>query len=135
MPAHNAEQYVAAAIESVLSQTLEDFELLVIDDASSDSTGAIVGEFSDKRVQYVRLPNRQGPSGARNLGLRAAQGKYVAFLDADDLAYRHRIARQLPTWKPPRNVLLGSGYDVVEAGGNGGCETDQTERFRLPFAG
>jgi glycosyltransferase involved in cell wall biosynthesis len=118
MPAHNAEAYVASAIASVLRQSFSDFELIVVDDASTDSTAAIVGSFDDRRVHCSQMDRRTGPAGTRNRGLELARGRFVAFLDADDLAYRHRLAKQLDYMVTyPDIALLGAGYDVIDASG------------------
>jgi len=118
MPAHNAEAYVASAVASVLRQSFSDFELIVVDDASTDSTAAVVKSFGDQRVQCVQMSRRTGPAGARNRGLALAHGRFVAFLDADDLAYPHRLATQAAYMDAhPDTALLGAGYDVIDASG------------------
>jgi len=84
MPAYNAELYIGQAIESVLNQTFENLELLVIDDGSTDSTANIVRSFSDDRIILIQQENG-GVSVARNAGLNVSKGKYITFLDADDI--------------------------------------------------
>jgi glycosyltransferase involved in cell wall biosynthesis len=85
MPAHNTARMVGAAIRSVLAQTCGDFELIVVDDGSTDDTGARIGGFeADPRVRGVRRENA-GPAAARNTGIERATGEYVSFLDSDDL--------------------------------------------------
>lgn len=84
MPAYNAERYIGEAIDSVLAQTLADWELIVVDDGSTDRTPVILRYIGDARVRILHQKN-QGPASARNAGLEAANGTYVAFLDADDL--------------------------------------------------
>lgn len=83
MPAYNAAPFISRAIESVLAQTYGDWELLVIDDGSTDGTEQVARSFPDARLRYVDQTN-QGPAAARNLGLANSQGDYVIFLDADD---------------------------------------------------
>jgi len=83
IPAYNAAWCLERAVESVLAQDFDDFELLVINDGSTDDTAAVVDRFDDPRVQRIDQAN-QGLSAARNRGIRAARGEYVAFLDADD---------------------------------------------------
>lgn len=83
MPLYNKENYVSRAVQSVLSQSLQDFELLIVDDSSTDSSVAVVQEFDDSRIRIIRQEN-QGPGGARNTGVIEAQHEWVAFLDADD---------------------------------------------------
>lgn len=84
VPAYNAEKFVAAAIDSVLSQTCPDFELIVVDDGSEDGTAGVVRGYEDPRVRCIVQENG-GVSAARNAGIRASAGEYVCFLDADDL--------------------------------------------------
>lgn len=86
VPAYNAARTIGAAVDSVLNQTFEDHELLVIDDGSVDSTGEVIAARRDTRLTYVRTEN-QGVSRARNAGLSIAVGRFIAFLDADDAWY------------------------------------------------
>lgn len=118
MPAYNAEDYVSLAIASILGQSFADFELIVVDDGSTDSTAAIVRGLDDARIRYVQTKGRAGPGGARNAGLGLARGTYVAFLDADDLAYPRRLVTQVDYMDAhPDTALLGAGYDVIDAAG------------------
>src|SRR5213594_664427 len=81
IPVFNGERYIRQTIESVLAQTYNNFEILVIDDGSTDGTAGIVKSYENK-LRYIRQPNR-GASQARNQGIRLSQGKYIAFQDAD----------------------------------------------------
>lgn len=83
MPAYNAERWIARAIESVLAQTLPEWELIVVNDGSTDETGAVVRGFDDPRIRLFNQSNG-GAAHARNVGLRHSRGQYVALLDADD---------------------------------------------------
>jgi len=85
IPVHNRAEPVAHAIDSVLSQTFSDFEVVVVDDASTDGTAAAVKGFADPRVRLVRLKKNGGSNAARNAGIAAAQGDILCFLDSDDL--------------------------------------------------
>lgn len=84
MPAYNAENYIAQAIESVLAQTYTNWQLIIVNDGSSDDTEAIVAKFQDFRIKIVSQSNA-GEAAARNTALKHAEGEYLAFLDADDL--------------------------------------------------
>ena len=83
IPAYNQAGFLAQAVESVLAQTFRDFEIIVVDDGSTDDTPAVASGFGEK-IRYIRQENR-GLAGARNSGLRAAQGEYVGLLDSDDI--------------------------------------------------
>jgi glycosyltransferase involved in cell wall biosynthesis len=84
IPAYGVERYIAATIRSVLAQTYCNFELLIVDDGSTDRSLEICRQFTDRRIRILRQPNR-GPAAARNLGIRQAVGAYIALLDGDDL--------------------------------------------------
>lgn len=86
IPAYNAEKYILETINSVINQTFKDWELIIIDDGSTDKTANIVKEFceNDKRINYYYQKN-SGVSVARNFGMSKAKGEYIAFLDADDI--------------------------------------------------
>jgi glycosyltransferase involved in cell wall biosynthesis len=105
VPLYNKAPYVKLTLESVLAQTLADFEVIVIDDGSSDGSGDIVAAFSDPRVILVRQPNA-GVSAARNHGIRLARGEWVAFLDADDWLDPQYLATQWATASKHPNVSV-----------------------------
>jgi glycosyltransferase involved in cell wall biosynthesis len=93
VPVYNGERYLREALDSILAQTYRPLEVIVADDGSTDQTAALVTGYGDP-VRYLFQPN-QGPAAARNLGLRAAQGEFVAFLDADDVWHPEKCARQM----------------------------------------
>lgn len=97
MPAYNAQKTIAASIESVLVQTYQNFELIIIDDASKDDTVKIVQEAAEKDHRIILLTQQQntGVAQARNRGLSHAKGQWLAFLDADDLWREEKLKRQL----------------------------------------
>ncbi|MBM6998823.1 glycosyltransferase family 2 protein [bacterium] len=109
LPAYNCEAYLGEAVESVLSQSFNDWELILVDDGSADSTPEICDSFtSDERVRVIHKPNG-GASSARNAGMRVACGSYIAFLDADDKfgnGYLERLAASAR--EHPADFLLGS---------------------------
>ena len=94
VPVYNVAKYIAATVESVLAQTYDNFELLLIDDGSPDDSITICQQFSDPRITIIRQPNR-GLSAARNTGIRNAQGDYLAFLDGDDLWLPEKLAKHI----------------------------------------
>jgi len=84
IPTHNRIELLKSAINSVLAQTYQDLEIIVVDDASSANIRDVVAGFRDKRIRYIRHETNRGGSAARNTGITAAQGAYIAFLDDDD---------------------------------------------------
>jgi glycosyltransferase involved in cell wall biosynthesis len=123
MPAFNVEPFVGGAIDSVRSQTFEDFELLVVDDGSTDGTAAVVErhERADSRVRLIRQPNH-GLSTARNLALAQSTGAYIAILDSDDAWTPSYLASQIEILETRRDV------DIVTANAwfLGGAQTGRT---------
>ena len=94
MPAYNAADHLLEAIDSVLGQSFEDFELLVVDDGSTDNTLTLAQSCADKRVRVERLPANKGRATARNMAMGRARGRYLAWMDADDIAMPHRLEVQ-----------------------------------------
>ncbi|MBE9030964.1 glycosyltransferase [filamentous cyanobacterium LEGE 11480] len=91
IPTYNAEKFIAKTIRSVLNQTYQDFEILIIDDESPDGSVAVCKQFRDDRIRIISQKNR-GLPGARNTGIRAAQGEFISFVDADDLWLPEKLA-------------------------------------------
>lgn len=94
IPAFNSELYIAEAINSVLRQTAQEFEIIVIDDGSSDNTWGIISKFNDPRIKCF-YQNNSGPGSARNTGINKSQGEFIAFLDSDDIWRSEKMAIQL----------------------------------------
>jgi glycosyltransferase involved in cell wall biosynthesis len=94
IPAYNVEKYILPAVTSALSQEAESMEVIVVDDGSTDDTAEVVSSIRDDRLRLIRQANR-GLAGARNTGIRHAQGKYIAFLDGDDVFFSHKLRKQL----------------------------------------
>jgi len=84
IPTYNRANFIDVAIKSVLNQSYQDFEIIIVDDGSTDNTEEIVKNFNDFRINYFFHKFNQGISAARNTGIKACQGKYIAFLDSDD---------------------------------------------------
>lgn len=115
IPVYNGEKYVGAAIDSLLAQTLEDWELVIVDDGSTDGTAAVLAPYaSDPRIRIRRQENH-GPWAPRNLGLALSQGEHMAFLDADDQwvpSYLERMVRALIA--NPSAVAAFTGWQYVD---------------------
>lgn len=118
MAVHNGEPYVREAVRSVLDQTFTDFELVVVDDASTDTTVATVEAFDDARIRLLRSEQNVGQVPSLNRGLREARGEYVARLDADDACRPDRLRRQVEVLdNEPRVCLVGTWMDAVDERG------------------
>lgn len=94
IPVYNVEAYIAATLESILRQTFQDFEAIVVDDESPDDSVEIVKQFRDPRIRLIHQKNR-GLAGARNAGIRVAQGQFLAFLDSDDMWHPEKLAKHV----------------------------------------
>jgi glycosyltransferase involved in cell wall biosynthesis len=95
IPAYNRAKTLPQALKSVLNQSFQDFEIIVIDDASSDGTGTLIQACPDSRIQYVLHNTNKGAAAARNTGIRIAKGEWLAFLDSDDEWSLEKLERQL----------------------------------------
>ena len=108
MPMYNASRYLRECIDSILSQTFTDFELLIVDDGSEDDSIAIVESYTDPRIRLIR--NRHDYIGSLNLLLKEARGKYIARMDADDVMLPYRLQVQYDYMETHLDVdILGSG--------------------------
>ncbi|GAB1440031.1 glycosyltransferase [Providencia sp.] len=105
MPCYNAEKYISESINSVLAQTYTKFELIIIDDSSTDKSINIISEYQDDRIKLIKSNLNQGVAASRNKGIIAAKGQYISFLDSDDLWLPNKLEYQL--------TKLQAGYDVV----------------------
>ena len=121
LPAYNRRNTVRKAVESVLNQTERDIECIVVDDASTDDTAGVLTEISDSRLRIIRLTENSGACHARNVGVQAAKGEYIAFQDSDDCFHPDKLERQLA-------LLKETGADVVFCGMNRICG-QQMEAF------
>ncbi len=118
MPCLNAENFISDAIQSVLNQTFSDFELLIINDGSTDHTMNLVKSFNDKRIIILEQEN-QGVAVALNYGLEYAQAPYIARFDADDICFADRLEKQYQFMiSNPECVVVGSGAEYIDDSGN-----------------
>lgn len=116
IPLHNKAPHIARAIGSVLDQTFDDFELIIVDDASTDSGVEEVGKFKDSRIRLLHR-SKPGPGGyaARNMGIAYARGKWVAFLDADDAWFPEHLEKMQQLGREFQDVyLLGCGWETFD---------------------
>jgi hypothetical protein len=118
-PLYNKEPYVAETIRSVLAQTITDWELIIVDNGSTDQGAEVVRQFSDGRIRLVSSPKR-GPGAARNYGLGLASGEWVLFLDADDLLTPDYLAARLATAShtPDAQIIAGLWQEFSASASN-----------------
>lgn len=118
MPTYNYGRYILDSIRSVQQQTVDDWELVIVDDGSDDDTEEKVAAVADSRIRYFTQPN-QGVSAARNFGLKVARGDYIAFLDADDLMVPNRLADAARILDAHRDVdIVFANFDRFVEGGD-----------------
>jgi glycosyltransferase involved in cell wall biosynthesis len=118
MPAYNAEAFIGEALDSLLGQTLADIEVIVVDDASTDRTAAVVSAAVDPRVRLVALDRNGGDIAARNIALRLARADLVAAMDADDVCSRERLRLQVDFLdRHPEIDVLGTQIDLIDGVG------------------
>src|SRR5579862_9209527 len=120
MPAYNCERYLAAAVESILSQTFRDFEFVIIDDGSTDGSAQILDRFaaSDKRVRVFHQQNTGYVIALQN-GLKLCTGEYIARMDADDIALPTRFEKQYDYFlRNPKTALVGCDFFDIDENGD-----------------
>ena len=112
MSVYNGEDYLVSAVDSVLGQTYRDFEFIIIDDASTDSTADILNMFAkkDNRIRFIKNKYNIGLTKSLNNGLKLARGRYIARMDADDISLPQRFEKQIDFLEQNRNVLLCGAY-------------------------
>lgn len=110
LPVYNGEDFIRETIESILSQTFKDFELLIIDDGSTDNTHNIINEIQDSRIKLVKNADNLGLIRTLNKGLKLSKGKYILRIDADDICYPSRLEKQIS--------YMEKNDDIVICGGN-----------------
>lgn len=120
IPIYNAEQYIETALDSVFRQSFSDFEVICVDDGSTDKSLAMVRDYQ-KKVETGKLvvltQNNKGPAAARNRGIRAAKGRYLAYLDADDYWERDKLKRQLSFQIETKAAFTFTGYEFADSQG------------------
>lgn len=118
MPVYNAAPFVREAVESVLAQTMGDFELIIVEDASTDCSREVLAGITDPRCRVLTNAANRGAAETKNRGIEIARGEFVAFLDADDIAVPQRFARQVEWLRAHPNVgVLGSSIEHIDTSG------------------
>ena len=118
MPSFNTGKYITETIESVLAQSYKNWELIIVDDCSSDNTDEIVSTYlSDDRIHYLKNEKNSGAAFSRNIALRKAKGKWIAFLDSDDLWMPEKLEKQLSFMKSNGYFLSYTDYEEIDVNG------------------
>ena len=121
MATYNGQRVINESIKSILAQTHEDLELIVVDDGSIDNTVALVRAYSDDRLSLLKQKNSGSPSAPRNLGIRAAKGEFIAFCDQDDVWYPEKLAKQLTAYEDAKHLseigIIFSSADLIDENG------------------
>ncbi len=118
MPVYNGEKYLREAIDSILNQTFTDFEFLIIDDGSTDSSIKIISSYPDSRIKLIKNDNNQGLVYSLNKGLYLAQGEYIARMDCDDISLPNRLQKQVDFLdNHPEITVLGSYLEFIDING------------------
>jgi glycosyltransferase involved in cell wall biosynthesis len=119
LPTYNRAALLGRSIRSVLEQSYGDFEVIVVDDGSTDETAGVVAGFGDRRIRYVTLGRNTGPGAARNAGIRTARGKFLAFQDSDDEWLPSKLAKQMAAFArgPARLGMVYTDMQRVRADG------------------
>jgi glycosyltransferase involved in cell wall biosynthesis len=126
IPTYNRRQLIARSIKSVLNQTYRDFELIIVDDGSTDDTSEVVAGFNDERIRYIRCEENRGEAAARNMGIKVARCVYIAYQDSDDEWLPEKLARQMELLEdaPPQLGVIYTGF----------WKTENHRRIYIPFS-
>jgi glycosyltransferase involved in cell wall biosynthesis len=119
-PSYKSERFISQTIESVLAQTYQDWEMIIVDDVSPDNSNEIIEEYckKDSRIKLIKLEQNSGPAVARNRAIEEAIGRYIAFLDADDLWKPEKLEKQLVFMDENDLAFTYSSYDLIDEDGN-----------------
>lgn len=114
IPTYNRMGTIAESVQSVLDQTYSNLELLIVDDGSTDGTESVIKEFTDNRINYVRMDKNGGVANARNVGVSLAKTDWIAFQDSDDIWHKDKLEKQMTYAKEhPEYALIYSKYRLI----------------------
>jgi glycosyltransferase involved in cell wall biosynthesis len=119
-PTHNSISFIEDTIQSVLKQSFFDWEMIIVDDFSTDNTVELINSFvkHDPRIKLIQLAENSGAAIARNIAIEAAQGRYIAFLDSDDLWLPNKLEKQLAFMQENNYAFTFSAYDKINENGH-----------------
>lgn len=116
MPAYNSGRFISIAIDSVMNQTYTDWELLIVDDCSTDNTAKIVSDYlvKDKRIKYFKNLSNSGAAASRNKAVKEAKGQYLAFLDSDDIWKSEKLEKQINFMRKNKYTFTCTSYSKID---------------------
>ena len=117
-PSYNSAKFIKECIESVIAQTYTNWEMLIIDDCSADNSPQIIKKYNDKRIQLIELDSNVGAAEARNIALRRAKGKYITFLDSDDVWNLNKLSKQISFMETEDIAFSFSTYQSMSEDGS-----------------
>ena len=118
-PSYKSKRFISQTIESVIAQTYDNWEMLIVDDCSPDDSNEIIEEYckKDNRIKLIKLEKNSGPAVARNRAIKEAKGRYIAFLDADDLWHPEKLEKQLAFMQEKNCALSYTAYETMSEDG------------------
>ncbi|MFR3521623.1 MAG: glycosyltransferase family 2 protein, partial [Clostridia bacterium] len=118
-PVYNGEKYIEKCIESVLNQTYKNLEMIIVDDGSIDNSENIIKKYTKENsfIKYIKLKENRGISNARNVALKNATGRFVAFLDCDDIYYKDKIKKQVNFMIENNYFFTYTSYNLIDENG------------------
>lgn len=117
VPVYNSEKYIQETIQCILDQTYQNWEIIFVDDCSKDKSVQIIERYHDKRMRLYQNKKNRGPAYSRNKGISKAQGRYLAYMDADDLCDRDKLEKQLRFMQDLGCAFSFTGYEFAGADG------------------
>lgn len=118
MPSYNTAKFIAETIDSVLAQTYPHWELIIVDDCSTDNTDDVVAKYDDPRIRYLKNEHNSGAAVSRNRALREAKGRWIAFLDSDDLWTPDKLEKQLAFMEKKNCFFSYTNYEEIDEASN-----------------
>lgn len=113
-PSYNTAKFISETIECVLSQTYQNWEMIIVDDCSTDDTDDIVKKFDDNRIKYFKNPKNMGAAKSRNYALNVAKGRWIAFLDSDDLWTPDKLSKQIEFMEKNNYSFTYTNYSEID---------------------
>lgn len=119
MPCYNASKYLKFSIDSVINQTYKNWELIIVDDCSTDNSTNIVGNYKDNRIKLIRLDKNNGnPAIPRNIGIEKSTGQFIAFLDSDDIWFPEKLEKQIAFMIDKKIAINATSYMLIDEDGS-----------------